>query len=79
MIDKQLYFNFLKHYVHIFITSHYISIEQKYTPFTQNIAGQIRRKSSTTEEILISRGFRRESTTEELLKGKNFCRTSMQV
>lgn len=36
------------------------------------------KRQSTTEEILISRGFRRESTTEELIKGRNFCRTQVK-
>ena len=40
--------------------------------------GQIKRQS-TTEEILISRGFRRESTTEEFLKGRNFNRMQVQI
>lgn len=38
----------------------------------------IRRQSSTTEEILIARGFRRQSTTEEMIRCRNFRRQSSQ-
>ena len=36
------------------------------------------RRQSTTEEILIARGFRRESTTEDILRCRNFRRQSVQ-
>lgn len=36
------------------------------------------RRQSTTEEILISRGFRRQSTTEEMIRCRNFRRQSSQ-
>ena len=32
------------------------------------------RRQSTTEEILIARGFRRESTTEDIMRCRNFRR-----
>lgn len=38
----------------------------------------VRRQSSTTEEILIARGFRRQSTTEEMIRCRNFRRQSSQ-
>lgn len=37
-----------------------------------------RRQSTTTEEILIARGFRRQSTTEEMMRCRNFRRQSTQ-
>jgi hypothetical protein len=37
------------------------------------------RRQSTTEEILIARGFRRESTTEDIMRCRNFRRQSAQV
>ena len=37
------------------------------------------RRQSTTEEILIARGFRRESTTEDIMRCRNFRRQSTQV
>ncbi|XP_066582757.1 uncharacterized protein rsh isoform X2 [Prorops nasuta] len=36
------------------------------------------RRQSTTEEILIARGFRRQSTTEEMIRCRNFRRQSSQ-
>lgn len=36
------------------------------------------RRQSTTEEILIARGFRRQSTTEEMMRCRNFRRQSSQ-
>ncbi|XP_035704947.1 uncharacterized protein LOC110846270 isoform X3 [Folsomia candida] len=36
------------------------------------------RRQSTTEEILIARGFRRQSTTEEMIRCRNFRRQSTQ-
>lgn len=36
------------------------------------------RRQSTTEEILIARGFRRTSTTEEMIRCRNFRRQSSQ-
>ncbi|KAE9545072.1 hypothetical protein AGLY_000615 [Aphis glycines] len=36
------------------------------------------RRQSTTEEILIARGFRRQSTTEEMIRCRNFRRLSSQ-
>ena len=39
---------------------------------------KIRRQSTTTEEILIARGFRRQSTTEEMMRCRNFRRQSTQ-
>ncbi|CAG5097915.1 Similar to RAP1GAP: Rap1 GTPase-activating protein 1 (Homo sapiens), partial [Cotesia congregata] len=36
------------------------------------------RRQSTTEEILMSRGFRRQSTTEEMIRCRNFRRQSSQ-
>ncbi|KAF7387168.1 hypothetical protein HZH68_012845 [Vespula germanica] len=38
----------------------------------------MRRQSTTTEEILIARGFRRQSTTEEMIRCRNFRRQSSQ-
>uniref|UniRef100_A0A0P5R790 Rap gtpase-activating protein n=1 Tax=Daphnia magna TaxID=35525 RepID=A0A0P5R790_9CRUS len=38
----------------------------------------LRRQSTTTEEILIARGFRRQSTTEEMMRCRNFRRQSTQ-
>ncbi|XP_065212300.1 uncharacterized protein rsh isoform X2 [Planococcus citri] len=46
-------------------------------PVTYNRAPAIRRQS-TTEEILIARGFRRQSTTEEMIRCRNFRRQSSQ-
>lgn len=46
-------------------------------PVTYNRAPTIRRQS-TTEEILIARGFRRQSTTEEMIRCRNFRRQSSQ-
>ena len=43
----------------------------------KNVLSGVIQRQSTTEEILISRGFRRESTTEELIKGRNFCRNQV--
>eukprot|EP00094_Tigriopus_californicus_P006871 TCALIF_06618-PA protein Name:"Protein of unknown function" AED:0.57 eAED:0.59 QI:288/0.46/0.5/0.71/0.76/0.71/14/0/822 len=37
------------------------------------------RRQSTTEEILIARGFRRESTTEDIMRCRNFRRQSSQM
>ncbi len=37
------------------------------------------RRQSTTEEILIARGFRRESTTEDIMRCRNFRRQSQVV
>lgn len=39
---------------------------------------QTNRRQSTTEEILIARGFRRQSTTEEMIRCRNFRRQSSQ-
>ncbi|KAI5646199.1 radish, isoform I [Phthorimaea operculella] len=39
---------------------------------------QMIRRQSTTEEILIARGFRRQSTTEEMIRCRNFRRQSSQ-
>ncbi|XP_077280205.1 LOW QUALITY PROTEIN: rap GTPase activating protein radish [Temnothorax americanus] len=41
-------------------------------------APKIVRRQSTTEEILIARGFRRQSTTEEMIRCRNFRRQSSQ-
>ena len=38
----------------------------------------VRRQSTTTEEILIARGFRRESTTEDMMRCRNFRRPGQQ-
>ncbi|KAG5897569.1 hypothetical protein JTB14_007281 [Gonioctena quinquepunctata] len=46
-------------------------------PTTENHRPAIRRQS-TTEEILIARGFRRQSTTEEMIRCRNFRRQSSQ-
>lgn len=46
-------------------------------PPTENYRPAIRRQS-TTEEILIARGFRRQSTTEEMIRCRNFRRQSSQ-
>ncbi|XP_018576857.1 uncharacterized protein LOC108915334 [Anoplophora glabripennis] len=46
-------------------------------PTTENYRPAIRRQS-TTEEILIARGFRRQSTTEEMIRCRNFRRQSSQ-
>ncbi|XP_058792517.1 uncharacterized protein LOC131664988 isoform X2 [Phymastichus coffea] len=46
-------------------------------PSTTQHAPVIRRQS-TTEEILIARGFRRQSTTEEMIRCRNFRRQSSQ-
>lgn len=46
-------------------------------PSTSETRPMIRRQS-TTEEILISRGFRRQSTTEEMIRCRNFRRQSSQ-
>ncbi|KAJ3658730.1 hypothetical protein Zmor_010454 [Zophobas morio] len=46
-------------------------------PPTENYRPTIRRQS-TTEEILIARGFRRQSTTEEMIRCRNFRRQSSQ-
>lgn len=46
-------------------------------PVTSETRPMIRRQS-TTEEILISRGFRRQSTTEEMIRCRNFRRQSSQ-
>lgn len=46
-------------------------------PVTYSRAPTIRRQS-TTEEILIARGFRRQSTTEEMIRCRNFRRQSSQ-
>ncbi|KAM8720633.1 hypothetical protein ACLKA7_006642 [Drosophila subpalustris] len=47
------------------------------TTVEQNQRPAIRRQS-TTEEILIARGFRRQSTTEEMIRCRNFRRQSSQ-
>ncbi|XP_050542293.1 uncharacterized protein LOC126906077 isoform X2 [Daktulosphaira vitifoliae] len=47
------------------------------TPAAATRAPIIRRQS-TTEEILIARGFRRQSTTEEMIRCRNFRRLSSQ-
>ncbi|XP_061400854.1 uncharacterized protein LOC133336590, partial [Musca vetustissima] len=48
-------------------------------PVTENSSGRPAiRRQSTTEEILISRGFRRQSTTEEMIRCRNFRRQSSQ-
>ncbi|KYB27764.1 hypothetical protein TcasGA2_TC007720 [Tribolium castaneum] len=46
-------------------------------PPSENYRPTIRRQS-TTEEILIARGFRRQSTTEEMIRCRNFRRQSSQ-
>ncbi|XP_066145390.1 uncharacterized protein rsh isoform X3 [Euwallacea fornicatus] len=46
-------------------------------PISENYRPTIRRQS-TTEEILIARGFRRQSTTEEMIRCRNFRRQSSQ-
>ncbi|XP_072392456.1 uncharacterized protein [Diabrotica undecimpunctata] len=46
-------------------------------PTVENYRPAIRRQS-TTEEILIARGFRRQSTTEEMIRCRNFRRQSSQ-
>ncbi|XP_019872492.2 uncharacterized protein LOC109600755 isoform X4 [Aethina tumida] len=46
-------------------------------PTNENYRPAIRRQS-TTEEILIARGFRRQSTTEEMIRCRNFRRQSSQ-
>ncbi|XP_048526218.1 uncharacterized protein LOC109533435 [Dendroctonus ponderosae] len=46
-------------------------------PTSENYRPAIRRQS-TTEEILIARGFRRQSTTEEMIRCRNFRRQSSQ-
>jgi hypothetical protein len=46
-----------------------------YPPAGGGHSNQIRRQS-TTEEILIARGFRRESTTEDIMRCRNFRRQS---
>lgn len=46
-------------------------------PISDNYRPAIRRQS-TTEEILIARGFRRQSTTEEMIRCRNFRRQSSQ-
>ncbi|XP_037724628.1 uncharacterized protein LOC119556455 isoform X6 [Drosophila subpulchrella] len=50
---------------------------QTQTTVEQNQRPAIRRQS-TTEEILIARGFRRQSTTEEMIRCRNFRRQSSQ-
>ena len=47
-------------------------------PNTENNSRPAIRRQSTTEEILISRGFRRQSTTEEMIRCRNFRRQSSQ-
>ncbi|XP_055608147.1 uncharacterized protein LOC129755599 [Uranotaenia lowii] len=45
---------------------------------TESVARPSIRRQSTTEEILIARGFRRQSTTEEMIRCRNFRRQSSQ-
>lgn len=47
-------------------------------PVTEPSARPAIRRQSTTEEILIARGFRRQSTTEEMIRCRNFRRQSSQ-
>ncbi|XP_053669722.1 uncharacterized protein LOC128720101 [Anopheles nili] len=47
-------------------------------PPTESNARPSIRRQSTTEEILIARGFRRQSTTEEMIRCRNFRRQSSQ-
>uniref|UniRef100_A0A182MCU4 Uncharacterized protein n=1 Tax=Anopheles culicifacies TaxID=139723 RepID=A0A182MCU4_9DIPT len=47
-------------------------------PPTESSARPSIRRQSTTEEILIARGFRRQSTTEEMIRCRNFRRQSSQ-
>lgn len=47
-------------------------------PPTESTARPSIRRQSTTEEILIARGFRRQSTTEEMIRCRNFRRQSSQ-
>lgn len=47
-------------------------------PITECAPRPAIRRQSTTEEILISRGFRRQSTTEEMIRCRNFRRQSSQ-
>ncbi|KAL1397149.1 hypothetical protein pipiens_009979 [Culex pipiens pipiens] len=44
----------------------------------ENVTRPSIRRQSTTEEILIARGFRRQSTTEEMIRCRNFRRQSSQ-
>ena len=39
--------------------------------FFLNLPASQMRRQSTTEEILIARGFRRESTTEDIMRCRN--------
>ena len=58
----------------IFLPKKEISWNVEYTSFLfLGHANQMRRQS-TTEEILIARGFRRESTTEDMQRCRNFRR-----
>ena len=65
LIDKVIYL-LLSKYLAIY-TINYVSCLSKFFHFTAN---QMRRQS-TTEEILIARGFRRESTTEDIMRCRN--------
>nr|CAH7753983.1 unnamed protein product [Callosobruchus chinensis] len=47
-------------------------------PTSENYRPAAVRRQSTTEEILIARGFRRQSTTEEMIRCRNFRRQSSQ-
>ncbi|XP_023315246.1 uncharacterized protein LOC106654195 isoform X4 [Trichogramma pretiosum] len=47
-------------------------------PSSTNQHAPVIRRQSTTEEILIARGFRRQSTTEEMIRCRNFRRQSSQ-
>ncbi|KAL9885334.1 rap GTPase activating protein radish isoform 2-T2 [Glossina fuscipes fuscipes] len=47
-------------------------------PVAEPSARSAIRRQSTTEEILIARGFRRQSTTEEMIRCRNFRRQSSQ-
>nr|XP_018897162.1 PREDICTED: uncharacterized protein LOC109030581 [Bemisia tabaci] len=47
-------------------------------PIVSAAAAPVIRRQSTTEEILIARGFRRQSTTDEMIRCRNFRRQSSQ-